>query len=69
MCKICLGESVFEAGTISGSIGKYEEGFFMEFQYDAYSVDSSFDGDEACMRIEFCPFCGSRLKEKHQTEG
>jgi hypothetical protein len=62
MCKICLGERAFEAGTISGSIRQYEEGFFMEFQYDAYSGDSSFDGDEARMLIEFCPFCGSRLK-------
>ena len=54
----CESGNKFEFGCIEGEI---HEGI-MSFSYDAYSCDSSFDGSDAMMEINFCPFCGRPLK-------
>lgn len=36
------------------------KGRTLNVSYDAYSVDSSFDGD---FHISYCPMCGRKLEE------
>ena len=64
MCNKCNSKELIDAGCINAYIESYDEGYFLEFTYTAYSLDSSFDGDEACIKINYCPICGKKLLGK-----
>lgn len=58
MCIYCekFENSLLPIGNVDAKI----KGKTLILSYDAYSVDSSFDSE---MEIDFCPMCGSKLKD------
>ena len=61
-CECESGRS-FEVGCMTGRIRDDS----IEFEYDAYSVDSSFIYNEVNVKINFCPFCGKKLSKETQS--
>lgn len=62
-CEFCNGK-VNEIESYDGWSTVYLDtqikGRTLNVEYDAYSVDSSFDID---IRISYCPMCGRKLEE------
>lgn len=62
-CEFCNGK-VNEIKSYDGystvHLDTQIKGRTLNVEYDAYSVDSSFDGD---FHINYCPMCGRKLEE------
>jgi hypothetical protein len=60
MCDFCEGK---RTESICGclSMTYKQEDTCLSFEYNAYSIDSSFDGSQVWITIKYCPMCGQKL--------
>lgn len=57
MCKYCKSQTKLE--TEDTSLKVKVQNSMLTLEYEAYSVDSSFDID---IKIKYCPMCGIKLE-------
>jgi hypothetical protein len=63
-CNHCTATKKIPDGTTYGLVDIHVRRAGLRLEYQAYSVDSSFD---IVIPIKFCPMCGRKLTQSEET--